>query len=176
MSKFSIKTFVGDEELLDMLELDKKNYEMQDQGVYEICKQWLNANPFIYTCAYDRDKLCGYIAFMPITKECYERHIKGEIKDYQITGADVLPFVEGQEHYCLLVSLVVDEEYRDGDVLVCMLNSFYRRIKDYERRSIKIKTIIADCVNPRVEEFAKNSGFKQVIKNSNCNIYEGNIL
>lgn len=175
MSKFTIKNFVGDDDLLQMLELDKKNYSEEDRGIYEVCKEWLASNPFIYTCVYNGKTLCGYLAFMPITKECYERHIKGEIKDSQITGADVLPFTPGQEHYCLLVSLVVDEEYRDGDALVCLLNSFYRQLRDYEKKGVVIKTIIADCVNPRVEEFAKNSGFKCVIKNQHCNIYEGNI-
>ncbi len=176
MTKFNIKTFVGDEELWDIIELDKKNFSEDNFTSFDTCKEWIDVNPFICTCAYDRDKLCGYIAFMPITKKCYERHIKGEMKDNEIHGKDVLPFVEGQEHYCLLVSLVVDEAYRDGDVLVSLLNSFYKRLKDCERRGIVIKTVIADCVNPRVEEFAKNSGFKQVIKNEHCNIYEGNIL
>lgn len=175
MGRFTIKNFVGDEELRDMIRLDKQNYAEEDQGVYETCKQWLEANPFIYTCAYDGDKLGGYIAFMPITKECYLRHINGEMKDSQIKGSDVLPFAVGQEHYCLFVSLVVDKNYRDGDVLVSLLNAFYKRLKDYERNSIVIKTIIADCVNPRVEQFAKSSGFKCVIKNKHCNIYEGNI-
>lgn len=175
MSKFIIKKFVGEQELLDMLELDKKCYATQDQGVYEICKEWLSANSDIYTCVYDGSTLCGYLAFMPITRECYEKHLKGQIKDYQITGRDVLPFTEGQEHYCLLVSLVVDEEYRDGNALVSLLHSFYRRLKDYEKRNIKIKTIIADCVNPRAEEFCQKNGFRQVIKNDHCNIYEGNV-
>lgn len=175
MSKFCIKTTVGDRELLDMLQLDKENYAEEDQGVYDTCKQWLRSNPDIYTCIYDGAVLCGYVAFMPITRECYARHIRGEIKDSQITSEDVLPFAEGREHYCLLASLVVDEKYRGGDVLFSLLDAFCKRLNDYDNQGIKIKTIIADCVNPRVEKFVRKSGFKQVIKNEHCNIYEGNI-
>lgn len=175
MSKFIIKKSVGERELLDMLELDKKCYSKQDQGVYEVCKEWLNVNSSIYTSVYDGSTLCGYIAFMPITRECYERHLKGQIKDFQIRGKDVLPFTRGQEHYCLLVSLVVNEEYRNGNVLVSLLHSFYNGLKDYEKNGVHIKTILADCVNPRAEEFCQRSGFEQVIKNKYCNIYEGNI-
>lgn len=176
MGKFNIKTFIGEEELSEIIELDKQTFAEENVTSFETCKEWIDVNPFICTCAYERDKLCGYIAFMPITKECYEKHLKGEIIDSQIRGKDVLPFVEGVEHYCLLVSLVVREEYRNGDVLVSLLNTFYKRLKNYDKSGVKIKTIIADCVNPRVEEFAKNSGFKQIIKNEHCNIYEGNIL
>ncbi len=176
MTRFNIKSFIGDEELHDIIELDKQNFSGENFTSFEICKEWIDVNPFICTCAYDRDKLGGYIAFMPITKECYLRHINGEMKDCEIRGKDVLPFVKGAEHYCLIVSLVVAKEYRDGDLLVSLLNSFYKRVKDYERNGVKIKTVIADCVNPRVEEFAKNSGFKCVIKNKHCKIYEGNIV
>lgn len=175
MSKFTIKNFITDEELYDIIELDKQNFSGENFTDFDICKEWIDVNPFICTCAYDRDKLGGYLAFMPITKECYLRHINGEMKDCDIRGKDVLPFEKGQELYCLLVSLVVDKDYRDGDILVSILNSFYKKLKGFERDGIVIKTIIADCVNPRVEEFAKNSGFKCVIKNEHCNIYEGNI-
>lgn len=175
MQKFTIKNFIADEELWEIIELDKKNFTEENLATFETCKEWIDVNPFICTCAYDGTRLGGYLAFMPITKECYERHIKGEIKDSEIRGTDVLPFTVGQEHYCLLASLVVDEEYRNSDLLICLLNAFYKRLRDYQNSGIVVKTIIADCVNPRVEEFAKNSGFKQIIKNEHCNIYEGNI-
>lgn len=176
MGKFVIKNFIGDEELKQIIELDRKNFSDDNFTNFDICKEWIDVNPYICTCVYDQNILGGYIAFMPITKECYDRHIKGEIKDSEIRGKDVLPFEVGKEHYCLIVSLVVDEKYRDGDLLVYLLNSFYKKVKKFERDGIKIKTIIADCVNERVEEFALNSGFKCVVKNNYCKIYEGNIF
>lgn len=45
-----------------------------------------------------------------------------------------------------------------------------------KRDNIKIKSIVIDVVNPKMEQFVLDSGFKQVLKTENLNIYEGNIF
>lgn len=177
MSKFIIKNFVDLDDVKEMCELDKVNYEIDNQVSFEICKTWYKKNPLIYTAIFRDEELIGYINFMPISDQLYNNFVNGKIPEQSINPKDILVMKPGKSYYCLFSSVVIREDYKNSEAFLMLMTTFYRNMKTkLSRENITIKSIIADCVNKKMEKFVKDSGFKQVFKNKDYNIYEGNVF
>lgn len=177
MKKFQVKTFVSLEDVKFMCELDKKVFKENNQVEFKICEEWYNKNPRIYTAITDSDKLIGYINFMPITEDCYNRIKNGSLQENNVPVEDILRMEKNGSYYCLFSSVVIDKAYQNTEAFTILITTFYKNMLDHlNKNNIKIVSIIADCVNKKMEQFVINSGFKRVFKNKNSNIYEGNIF
>ena len=177
MSNFVIKNFVSKEDIKSMCELDKKVYKPENQVDPKICEGWYDKNPRIYTAIVSNNKIIGYINFMPITEDCYNKFKNGNMPEQGITPEDIEVMEPNKEYYCLFSSVVIDKAYQNTQAFTILISSFYRNLKQHvTQNNITIKSVIADCVNKKIGEFVKNSGFKQIYKDKNYNIYEGNIF
>ena len=76
---------------------------------------WISVNPDIYTFIFDRkDKeVKGYINAMPVEDKLFNR-IKqsGDVKDNEITAAELVPFHADQRLKMYLMSIAIDPEAR----------------------------------------------------------------
>lgn len=177
MVQYRIKNFVSLEDVKTMCEIDKKNYKVNNQVDFETCKSWYDKNPRIYTAITHNSKVIGYINFMPITEECYNNFKTGKLLEQGITADDILIMEPNNSYYCLFSSVVVDKAYQNTEAFTYLISSFYKNMLRFTtENNIKITSIIADCVNNKIEQFVLNSGFKKVLKNKNYKIYEGNIF
>ncbi len=177
MSGFVIKTFVSLDDVRDMCELDKAVFSDNNLIPFEIVKTWYEKNPRIYTAIFNGSELIGYINFMPITDECYSRFVTGEKIELGINPDDILVMNPKGSYKCLFSSVVVKEEYQNTDAFFLLLSAFYKNMRHFmEENDVKITSIIADCVNPKMEQFVRDSGFKELLKKDDLNIYEGNIF
>ena len=177
MKKFQIKTFVSLDDVRQMCELDKKVFKENNQVGFDVCTSWYNKNPKIYTAITDNNKIIGYINFMPITEDSYIRIKNGSLSENSVSADDILEMKKDNSYYFLFSSVVIDKEYQNTDAFTILITTFYKNTLNYiQKNNIKITSIIADCVNKKMEQFVINSGFKRVFKNRNSNIYEGNIF
>ena len=123
------------------------------------------------------DELIGYINFMPVTDGAYKKFREGKLTEQNLTAKDVKILKPNKEYHCLFLSVVIDKKYQNTEAFTMLISNFYKNTKNYlQTHNIIIKSILADCVNKKMEQFVKNSGFKRVFKNENYNIYEGNIF
>lgn len=177
MKKFTIKTLVSLEDVKNMCLLDEEAYPESERVPFDVCKAMYEKNPFIYSAIFYGDELVGDINFLPITDECYEKIRCGELKEHYMTADDIVVMEPNKEYYCLFSSVIVKKKYQKSNVLFLLLSNFYKNFKDkITRNNIKVKSIIMDVVNPKMEEFVKDSGFVQVCKDEDSNIYEGNLF
>lgn len=177
MSKFTIKNFVSLDDVKKMCELDQAVYDEFNQVPFEICKTWYEKNPHIYTAIFNNDELIGYINFMPISDELYNKFITGTFMEQNISADDIMIMESGKEYYTLFSSVVISEKYKNTNAFFMLLSSFYKNMKTkLTAENIKIKSTIADCVNKKIKKFVIDSNFKQVIKNKDFDIMEGNIF
>ncbi len=177
MEKFTIKTLVSLEDVKNMCLLDQEAYPESEQVPFEACKEMYEKNPFIYSAIFDGTELVGDINFLPITDECYEKIKSGQLKEHYMSADDIVVMEPNKEYYCLFSSIIIKKSYRNSEAFFLLLSSFYKNMKNkLQRENIKIKSIITDVVNDKMEEFVINSGFKQVYKDDKFNIYEGNIF
>lgn len=174
---FVVKNYIDESEIKTLCDIDKSLYSKENCVSIKTCKSWYKVNPFIYTVICDGDKIIGYINFCPITDKCYKLHSLGLIKDSQIKDTDILPFSDNASFHCLFMSVAIKKDYQNSNALYYLMQNFYMKInRIISEKHIKIKSIIADVVNEKIEKFVLDNGFKQIIKNDNCNIYEGNIF
>ena len=174
--KYSIEYYPTDMDIKEMLLLDKDVFNLKDTSSFNKVKSWYKKNNEIYTVLKLDGVVVGYINFMPITKECYDKFRIGKYKDYMLTSKDVVNFVKG-DNYCLAMSIVIRKDLRDTNAIIKLWKGFLRKINKLKKHGIKIASIVADCVSI--------DGVKFVISNYNgkyiCNsedwgkIYEGNI-
>ncbi|MBQ8762116.1 MAG: hypothetical protein IJZ26_02205 [Clostridia bacterium] len=175
-SNYKLVYKINDNLLQQMLELDASVYKEEDSGVLEICKEWISVNDDIYTMLLHNNKVIGYINFMPITNECYLGFVNGTKKDYEITSKDIVKFSKTEENKCLLTSVVLHEDYQNGEAIKYLCDGFIQKLKDYKKENIIISTIILDCVSEDGEKFAKYFLNAKLVKDlKTSKIYEGNL-
>lgn len=163
----------NDKQLKEMIRLDKEVFSSTDIGVFEKCKDWLTANPEIYTILTHKAKVVGYINFVPVTDEFYARFKTGKIKDFELSSKDITGFSNDKPIKCLFTSIVVDKNYRNGKSFETLWYGFLEKLRKF---NIEVSSIIMDCVTDIGELCAKkflNGNY--ICNSSNGKIYEGKL-
>ncbi len=114
MSKFSIVNQVDDNLIKEMIKLDKLVFKSDDVGDEVKCKEWVKINPDIYTVLMLDNKVVGYINFMPITDNAYQRVLQGKLKDYELSSNDIIAYSTNKSLKCLFTSIVVHPDHQTG--------------------------------------------------------------
>lgn len=147
-----------DNDLREMITLDKKVFNASDCMSYDKVKTFYQLNPEIYTVIKFNDKVIGYINFTGITKECYFSFCNGNNKDYLLSIKDIAPFIQG-ENYGIITSIVLEKDFRDGKAIKLLTNAFKHKIKILEKSGKYFFGLVCDCVSI--------DGIKYVINNFN---------
>ena len=155
-NKWEIYYKMDDETLKEAIELDKQTFDDIDTVSFDHCKSWLKRNDQIYTVLKYDGELVGYTNFIALTDECYNRYREGAGKDYFLQSTDVVPFKKGKNNKCLMLSIVIKKEYRDGEAIKILSGALRDRINDFEKQGIHISHVIQDCVSMDGIKFALN--------------------
>lgn len=174
--KYTIEYYPTDRDIKEMLLLDKDVFNLKDTSSYSKVKSWYNKNNEIYTVLKLDGVVVGYINFMPITKDCYDKFRIGKYKDYMLSTKDVANFVKG-DNYCLAMSIVIRKDIRDTKAIIKLWKGFLRKINKLKKQGIKITSIVADCVSiDGIKYFISNYNGKYICNSQDWGkIYEGNI-
>ena len=173
MKNFEIVYYPSENDLKQMLELDCESFSELDRGELGKCLEWKSNCPEMYTAIKLDGKIIGYINFVAITKESYNKIKTGNLKDYELSGCDVLPFKKGI-NYCLFMSMVVKEKFRYTEVIVRLLNAFFEKINKMKQSNVVFGNVLCDCVSKDGENFVKKNPNAKFVCNSKngTKIYE----
>ena len=160
------------------IDLDQLVYnDEEDICDMEKSMSWANKNEMLYTFLLYGNKLVGYINFMPVTDECYNKFRHGKIKDGKIAADDITQFSKAKPNKCILISIVIHPDFQNGVALMYLCKGFYRKLKEFNQNGITISSVVADCVSTMGEKCAiKCFNAKHVSNSSNGKIYEGKIV
>lgn len=173
-SEWEICYDASDELLMQAIELDSEAFSGKDVGMLKKCREWLSVNRDIYTMLLHDGEVVGYINFLPVTDECYDKFKKGKYKDYLLTKEDVLDFQKCEENKCLMMSIVVDNECRDALTLRLLWKGFKDKIEKLRSSGVVFSSVIMDCVTPIGEKCAKKfMNGKYICDSDGGKIYEG---
>jgi hypothetical protein len=173
--QFKIQQSMSLKELKESILLDKDTYEDKDAGILELCLSWYQKNPLVYTVIKCNDEVIGYINFLPLKKSCYMLYKSGKIHDWQIKPKDIDNYIPNNAYNCLLTSIVLKEEYRDGQTVKLLWNGFLEKLQNFKKQNINIDYVLADCVSDDGEKFVKKLGFYFVCEHEGGKIFEGKI-
>lgn len=174
MKDFSILNQVDDDIIKDMIELDKLVFKGDNIGDFNKCREWITINPDIYTVLKKDDKVIGYINFMPISDNCYDKIKQSKLKDYELESDDILSYSSYKPLKCLFTSIVIHPEYQDTQAIIELWKGFAKKLKSME---VNISSIIINCVTENGEKFiTKNLDVNFITNSHNGKIYEGSLL
>lgn len=172
---YEIKHKLEKDYLRQMLKLDINNYNKDDQGLYDTCMSWYLKNNDIYTILLDeKKKVIGYINFVPLTPDSYELFRKGKIYDMELTQNNILPYSSNSKVSCLLMSIVIQTEYRDTEVVKILTKALYEKLDNISKeKNVKIERILADCVSADGVKYVSYQGFQKIMDTKrNTVLYE----
>lgn len=109
---------------------------------------------------------------MPITETAYEKYINCKIHEYQLRSKDILEYKNNAEISCLFCCIIISKAHRDGNGIIALMEEYKKLLANLKSKNIKVKRIVADCVNKDGERFAIREGFKQINKYKDGKIFE----
>ena len=154
-NNFSIVYDVTNERLEQAIAIDKQFFISEEVGDQNVCCDWLSVNKDIYTFLLYDDCVVGYINFMAVTDNCYDKILKGMLPDYEMPLEDILPFRLG-ENKCLFTSIALDKKFQNGIAVKKLWQGFCDKVKKINSQGKHISHIVMDCVTPIGEKCAKH--------------------
>lgn len=84
----------SEDEIVQMLELDKQVYNPAHLVDYDIEKKWFNKNPNLYTVAKDvrSQKIMGYVGIFPLAKEVFDKTLLPTFDESDIQPSDIYSY------------------------------------------------------------------------------------
>ena len=148
MISYTTDDKVSEQDLLDMFALDSVNFShLESLSPVEQLREWLGANPDFYTILRDQHgKLVGYISFIPLKTETYEKFRTGKITDTDITANDILAYKQGEVFDALFNSLNICKKHHNGRAFKILVNAFIQKTLERQARGIMFGRVLADCV------------------------------
>lgn len=177
MEDVIVQQFMTDEDLKQAIALDGESYSAEENvGIFSLCKEWYNKNPLMYTVMKHEGEVIGYVNFLPLTKDSYEKYKAGEMHDYEIREDDIETYEFDKHYNALLTSIVIKEDYRNGEAIKLLWDGFLDKLSHLKKLGIEIDNVLADCVSKDGEKFVGDRlGFDYITESKDGKIFEGQI-
>ena len=139
--------------IADIITLDDNFYEKQYLWDNDYQRKVYERNHDSFIAVSSDNKLVGYINYLSITKELYEKMLNSNeiVDDFDLK--DIIPF--GDEIYLTINSIVILKEHQDGEVIRIINNEFLKKIN-----SLPIKGINTIAISDDENKWCRNIGFK----------------
>jgi len=160
------------------LKLDKMVYKEEYYLTEEMCYSYYNANNEIYIMIINdlTDEIIGYMNYVPINDEFYEKIRTGLYIDTILKAKDILKYEKNNEYNIYLSSIVINPSYQNMGYSKLLLNALKEKIEKLYKQQIYYKRIIADVVSNEGKHICDQLKIK-FVKNTNhfSKIYETNL-
>lgn len=170
-----VRAFLDDK----IMGMDRVVYPPEYAGCIENMDARYRKNPRSFVCVMDGEKLAGYVNFFPVSEEMWQRitdpaadgpgaavfeekdgKLLEMIPDDDIGPADVPVFEPGKEYNLFILSVVIDEAYRDSEVSLRLSAAFIEALNDLKRDGIGISAIAGVTISEDGEKYARTRLFR----------------
>lgn len=154
-------------ELKETLEIDKKVYESKYISDLDQMLNRFNKNNECCTIVKEKERIVGYIAYYPISKEAQDKLYAGGMEtDVDLSAEDILTYLD-RNLTIYIISIVVDPEYQGSSVVKELMKGFKTHIKELKDRNADIHNIVALAVSEKGYITLKKSGFRVIKEEEN---------
>ena len=163
VSKNTIKTI----DKLDKANLDKE-YRWDIDKVSELTKD----KKYSYILVKDENKVVGYINFLNLTEEVYNKMLESnEIYD-SFEVSDISDYTKNRKIYLNLNSIVLLDEYNNSDTIKKIEDAIKRHIKKMRKNRYYIQELCCFSVNYLENKVLEDLEFNEEKKITNeCSLY-----
>ena len=172
-----VRAFLDDQ----IMGLDRVVYPEEYVGCLENMVVRYEKNPRSFVCVMDGAKVAGYINFFPVSDDVWQRIIDPKqtgpgavcfkekdgqrlemIPDDDIRPEDVPVFEPGKKYNLFILSVVVDEKYRNGDAAVQLSDAWIDYLNALKAEGIGIRAIAAVTISEDGEKYMRTRLFRLV--------------
>ena len=157
------------QDFIDMEQMELSYYSEEHVTPHEEAYQWYLANPHTDVAVEDNGKIIAFSDILPLKSDVYEKVLKGDFNDKNLTSSDLFPIEdmkEGAAFNLLLSCIVVHQDYRKTDALKIALNHHLDYYRELIKKGIQIDWVLTSNVTLEGERFSQRMGFEWVGRTS----------
>ncbi len=161
----------------EIIYLDNQFFEQEYMWTDEYQRKVYERNKDSFIAVTYDDELIGYLNYLNITDDKYNRIKKSNriIDEYELE--DIIPFTKNNN--ITINSVVIDKNYQNSDVIKYITNGFLKKLKELENRGYHIKSLDGTAISKDGQKFFKNLGleeYKELEDGNHLYIKEDNII
>ncbi len=147
----------------DLIDIESKVYEEKYRGEYQSIKARYQKNNDTFVLAYDKERMIGYLCFIPISNILYNDLIgTNNFHDDDIKPEDITQYYDNVNLY--IISIAILPSYQDTEVIREMTKAFFIFLKEKREQNICINNILASAVTVDGTKYLEKLRFKKVKK------------
>ena len=127
-------------------------------------KAWLAKNPETNFIVRDHGRLVAFMHVLPVRQDTIRRWMKGEVREWEISAKDVLPYTPRSSVECIIMSMVttsdVDKQQR-RQYGRCLIRGFLHFLHDLAGKSVAITRFYAASASPEGTAMLRQAGFEE---------------
>lgn len=152
---------------LDNQILDKE-YRWDEDKIKELTKDY----KYSYILVKDENKIIGYINFLNLKEDIYNKMIQSDTLYDNFNKEDILNYTKNRKTYINLNAIVLIDEYNNSNTIKKIENSINRMIKNMKKNRYYIQEMCCFAVNHLEVEILENLGFEKIKDITNeCFLY-----
>ncbi|MBR6072714.1 MAG: YgjV family protein [Bacilli bacterium] len=163
---------LSDKDLEDVKKLDDECYDsIYRWPLSKLTELYLREKDSYLLIKY-KDELVGYINFLNVTEDIYNKAMETSELIDSFEEKDILPYHKRERLFINLNSIVLRREYNNIKIKTKIINSIKKYINKKRRNKYNIKHVFIYTVNEFEESIVKELGFNQVKKiTEECILY-----
>ncbi len=166
---------MSEAEFCSLLELDKKSYGPEIITNEGMALQRFLKNKECVIAAYQAERLAGFICFLSVGKDVYERALfNKEYFDDNLSADNVCKFSLNSENYILLIDIVVDNEFQNLGLSRLLLEKTGQFLNNKDKEGFRIEQIFAYAVSEDGLKAAKACGGTVIWHRDNIHMFTVN--
>ena len=171
--RMSIPKNLTDEDISSIKKLDDECYDSEYRwDVYKLKELYL-VEKDSYIIIKDKNDIVGYVYFLNITPDIYNKVIDGDEIVDEFTSDDVRKYRKNENLYININSIVLKREYNNKKIVKRIESTINRYINKKLKSNYKIKEMYIYTVNEFERSIIKDLGYEQVKKiTEECILYK----
>lgn len=176
-SKFKIvvNNNVGEKLIEEIYNLDKKVFKNDYLWTSDYRIELYNKNKKSFIMITYKKKLIGYINYLCISHEKYDKIISSWNIINEFDPDDIVSFEKGKNNYVSINSVVIDPIFQDGEVIVKLTNRFLKELTKLNKKGFHIAGLVGVSTSDDGAKFLNRIGlthYKTLDEDTNIYILE----
>lgn len=152
--------------------LDKKVLDGEYRWDEETIKELTKDHKYSYILVKDENKVIGYVNFLNLEKDIYEKMLKSYDLYDDFSKEDIVDFTKNRKAYLNLNAIVLNDDYLNSDTTHKIENAIKRYIRTMRKNRFYIQELCCFAVNHLETKVLEDLGFEKVRDITNeCFLY-----
>jgi hypothetical protein len=127
-------------------------------------KAWLGKNPDTNFIVRDQGRLVAFMHVLPVKPETVKRWMTGEVREWEISAADVLPYTPGSSVECIIMSMATTADvdtWKRHQYGLRLIRGFLHFLHDLAEQDITINRFYASSTTSEGIAILRRAKFEE---------------